>query len=139
MIIAYTDGSTWRKNPGPMAWAVVYVENSIIVGELQGALYHGTNNRAEILGVIWALENEDRKDLVIRTDSIAVLNVATGIWRAKANMELWDRFNAIINKRDSRGLATQFQYVKGHGMDVYNRRADELAKTAASRAAECLK
>lgn len=138
MIIAYTDGSTHRKNPGPMAWAVVYVENSYIIRELTGALYHGTNNRAEILGVIWALENEDRKDLVIRTDSILVLNIATGIWRAKTNKELWDRFNLIMNKREKRGLATQFQYVKGHAYDVYNIRADELAKASAYKAAQCL-
>lgn len=139
MIIAYTDGSTRLSNPGPMAWSVVYVENDEIIAEEAGALYHGTNNKAEILGVIWALEHQDREDLVIRSDSVLTLNIATGVWRAKTNLDLWERFHVIMNKRDSRGLATQFQYVKGHSTDIYNKRADSLAREAAMRAAECLK
>lgn len=135
---AYTDGSTFKTNPGPMSWSVVYVENNIIVREEAGALYIGTNNKAELLGVTWALENNKTDDLIVRTDSTLTLNIVTGIWKAKTNLTEWDRCYNALAKRDSRGLITVFQYVKGHSTDQYNRRADELAKEAAMIAANCL-
>jgi ribonuclease HI len=138
MLIAYTDGSTWKTNPGPMAWSVIYVSNNEIVKESSGALYTGTNNRAELLAVMWAISLEKTVDLVVRTDSTLVLNIATGLWQPKTNVDLWERFYESLNWREKRGLATQFQYVKGHGQDPFNRRADWLAREAAKRAAECI-
>lgn len=138
MLIAYTDGSTWKTNPGPMAWSVVYVADNTIVREVSGALYTGTNNRAELLGVTWAITLEKRDDLVVRTDSTLVLNIATGVWHPKTNVDLWDQFFEALTWRERRGLATQFQHVKGHGQDPFNRRADWLARDAAKRAAECV-
>ena len=138
MKIAYTDGSTHKTNPGPMSWAVVYVEDDQVVKEETGALYTGTNNKAELLAVIWALEHEATEDLVIRSDSLFVLNIATGLWTPRANFDLWERFESALAKREKRGLATQFQHVKGHHLDPYNRRADSLARAAALQAASCL-
>ena len=147
MLIAYTDGSTYLKNPGPMSWAVVYVRDNQIVQREVGALYEGTNNKAELLAVIWALERYsgilvdgqlEHEDMIIRTDSILTLNIATGIWRAKSNVDLWERFERAMERREKRGLATQFQHVKGHGPDPFNREADRLARTAALDAALCL-
>lgn len=137
-MIAYTDGSTYKTNPGPMSWSVVYVENDKIVREEAGALYIGTNNKAELLGVTWALENNKTDDLIIRTDSTLTLNIVTGIWRAKTNLPEWERCKKALARRDLKGLGTVFQYVKGHSSDQYNRRADELAKEAATIAAKCL-
>lgn len=138
MIIAYTDGTTRKSNPGPMAWAVIYTNNDVVIREETGALYQGTNNKAEILAVICALENEAREDLLIRTDSILTLNIATGVWRAKTNTDLWERFNTIMDRRDSRGLVTQFEHVKAHSTNIFNRRADALAKEAAIEAEKCV-
>ena len=147
MLIAYTDGSTHKANPGPMSWAVVYVRDGVIVQREVGALHHGTNNKAELLAVIWALErysglivdgDVSHEDMIIRTDSILTLNIATGVWRAKSNVELWERFERAMERREKRGLATQFQHVKGHGTDPFNREADKLARQAALDASLCL-
>lgn len=138
MLIAYTDGSTLLENPGPMSWAVVYVEHDQIVREETGALYAGTNNRAELLAVIWALEHEAGQDLTIRSDSLYTLNIASGLWRAKSNVDLWERFDRALEKRELRGLVTQFEHVKGHHVDAFNKRADALARIAAQLAASCL-
>jgi len=139
MIIAYTDGSTYKTNPGPMSWAVVYVKDGEIISEKMGALYTGTNNKAELLGVVWALEHDKQNDLLIRTDSILTLNIATGIWRAKTNLNEWERYTSAIKIREKRGLITNFEHVKGHGPDIFNKKADSLARLAAAEAARCLK
>lgn len=138
MLIAYTDGSTYKTNPGPMSWAVCYVRNNEIVREASGALYQGTNNKAELLAVIWALDLERSEDLVVRTDSTLVLNVATGIWQARTNRELWEVFDKSLALREKRGLVTEFQYVKAHSSNPYNRRVDALARAAALLAAKCV-
>ena len=138
MIHAYTDGATYRTKPGPMSWAVVYVDRNNIIREEIGALYAGTNNRAELLGVIWALEHEVSESLTIFTDSILTLNIATGIWHARTNVDLWSRFDIALEKRTRRGLTTNFQHVKGHHTNKYNKRADHLARVSAAQAAACL-
>lgn len=122
-----------------MAWAVVYVENGEIVREETGALYAGTNNKAELLAVIWALERfgADR-DLVIRTDSALTRNIAIGEWTPKTNLDLWERFEQAMARRKQRRLKTHFEHVRGHADDQFNNRADERARESAARAAACL-
>ena len=138
-VIAYTDGSTHIHNPGPISWAVVYVDQSVIVHEDSGALWEGTNNRAELMGVIWAMERcPFHTDLLIRSDSTYVVNIAKGLWNARSNLYLWQRFHEAKALRKKKGLKTAFSYVRGHFDDEYNKRADCLAKLAAKRAAECL-
>ncbi len=139
MLRAYTDGGTHKTNPGPMAWAVVYVENDQVIREEVGALYQGTNNKAELLGVIWALERETDQDVEIYTDSTVTLKIATGVWTARQNLDLWDRFWKAVLKRNFRGLSTYFYYVKGHSNDPYNQRADQLTRSAAQNASKCLR
>lgn len=139
MLIAYTDGSTWKSNPGPMSWAVVYVRDDEIVCEETGSFHTGTNNRAELMAVIWAMERYGHnEDLLIRTDSTLTANIGMGVWQPRTNLELWERFAVAIGRRERKGLATQFQHVKGHAHDPYNRRADWLARKAAQVAAECV-
>lgn len=138
MLTAYTDGSTFLHNPGPMSWAVVYVNENLVIHEETGALYYGTNNQAELLAVIWALEHEYSVDLTIYTDSLLTKNIATKLWRAKKNLDLWHRFELAQQRRDGRGLITIFGHVRGHSTNVHNNRADELARLAGQTAAACL-
>lgn len=123
----YTDGSTFRANPGPMSWAVVYVENNIATSTEVGAAAQGTNNRAELMAVIWALERGPERDFTIRSDSMITLKCASGEYRRRSNLDLWKRFDSALKKRRDKGFATQFEYVKGHDADEFNRMADKLA------------
>lgn len=140
-LLAYTDGSTFQSNPGPMSWAVVYVRDGMIERtgeglprELTGACETGTNNRAELMGVIWALENETSESLIVMTDSLVTMKCATGVYRRNANKDLWERFEKAMTFRERRGLATEFCHVKGHHVDPFNRKADKLASEHAKAA-----
>ena len=137
-LVAYTDGSTYRNNPGPVSWAVVFVRDGVVCRVEHGALSHGTNNRAELLAVIWALERETTEDLVIRSDSLYVVNCATQRWQRRANLDLWERFERAYAYRTRRGLATTFEHVHGHQADPYNIFVDEEARRAGEAAASCL-
>jgi ribonuclease HI len=142
VLYAFTDGSTWKANPGPIAWSVVYVEEggaegrreAVPVEELTGAHAEGTNNLAELMAVAWALEHERLRDLVVVTDSVLTYNLCRGAWAARSNRELFERFERALALRRRRHLATEFRIVKGHGKDPWNRRADQLAKAAAEQA-----
>ena len=138
LLVAYTDGTTFRENPGPMAWAVVYIRDGKVERTECGALYRGTNNRAELLAAIWALERETQEDLLIVSDSLYVINHATGRWSGWANPDLWERFERALARRRQRGLRTTFQHVRGHGTDPFNHLADTLARSVAAEAAACV-
>lgn len=142
-LLAYTDGSTWKKNPGPMSWAVVFVRDDVVATDtfgadrvLVGASGHGTNNRAELMGVITALEHETGEDLTILTDSLVTLRCATGLYQRHANRDLWERFDRALDLRKMRGLATSFRHVKGHNGNKYNNMADRLASEHAESIAQ---
>lgn len=133
-LLAYTDGSTFRANPGPISWAIVFVRDDRV--ELfadgrerieVGAHHHGTNNRAELMGIIRALEIETVEDLTVVSDSMVTVRCAKGEFRRNANLDLWSRFDAALGVRERRGLKTGFRHVKGHHVNPHNRLADRLA------------
>ena len=140
-LLAYTDGSTWKSNPGPMAWAVVWVrDGQLVQGDdgvartQAGAYREGTNNRAELMGVVWAMEHECTEDITVVTDSMVTVKCANGIYQRHANRDLWARFEEALQKRARRGLETRFVHVKGHHVDPFNRMADRLAGEHAEHA-----
>ena len=85
-----------------------------------------TNNRMELKAVVETLAFSKEKCLVIHTDSKWVENCATGLWRRKANIDLWDEYEAL-----SRNRKIRFVWVKGHNGDVYNELVDDLARNEA--------
>lgn len=137
LLIAYTDGSTFRANPGPISWAVVYTRDGEHEArpsgeegepwELVGAYATGTNNRAELMAVCWAVEHAPAEDLMIRSDSMMTVRCARGEWTARKNNDLWERFREAVRQRFERGLMTDIEHVKGHYKDEFNKRADFLA------------
>lgn len=140
----YTDGSTFRANPGPMSWAIVYVLNNRVMQQNNldwvevGAAAYGTNNRAELMGVIWALERGPQQTFTIRSDSMITLKCACGEYRRRSNLDLWHRFDQALAKRHERGVETFFEYVKGHDADEFNRMADKLAGQHAQANFACI-
>lgn len=131
-LYVYTDGSTYKSNPGPISWAVIFIRDGHVVKENGvdrievGAAATGTNNRAELMGVIWALEREKREDLEVMTDSLFVLYGAKGIHKRRKNRDLWHRLDEAVAFRTRRGLTTEFTHVRSH-QDPFNRQADKLA------------
>ena len=136
VLVAYTDGSTYRSNPGPIGWAVLFVRDNdeemnpvtfCVPWQLVGAHEHGSSSRAELMGVVWALEHAPHEDLVIRCDSLATVNACLGLFHPRRNLDLWQRFHTVVNNRKRHGLSTHFEHVRGHYQDHYNKRVDRLA------------
>jgi ribonuclease HI len=136
--VAYTDGACIKNPGGPAGWSVILVSEGNIIDEniRDGAPRiesyghisqspNTTNNRAEIAAVLAALCIAPRdQPLTIYSDSEYIIKVAQGIYRMKANPDLWDLYRVLLKKRAS---PPTFLWVRGHAGHDQNERADELA------------
>jgi len=122
----YTDGSC-LKNPGPGGWAVCIKKNDGNEYCFSGGEQATTNNRMELKAVIEAISHiKTRSECNIYTDSQLVINCATGKWKRKANLDLWEEF-----AQQSKNKKINFNWVKGHSGNKYNEMVDKLALAAA--------
>ena len=140
-ITIYTDGSS-LGNPGPGGWGAVLIYGKRRK-ELSGGFRLTTNNRMEILAVIEALKalnNKERYNVKLHTDSSYVVNSMTKgwiyNWKAKnwikkgkpvLNADLWQQLLEENKKHD-----IEYIWVKAHVGIPENERCDQLAKEAAS-------
>ncbi len=134
-LVIYTDGSA-RGNPGPGGYGII-LQWGQAYKELSQGYRLTTNNRMELLAVIIALEQLNRKglDITVYTDSQYVLNAVEKGWlnnwirtgfKGKKNADLWMKY--YERSKDHR---IRFVWVKGHADNRYNNRCDELATRAA--------
>lgn len=135
----YSDGGA-EPNPGKGGFGVIMTFKEHKKEFSQGYLLT-TNNRMELMGVIFALEKLKKTSIVnVYTDSQYVVNGITKGWaqkwksnnwfRAKAvkatNFDLWDRLLNLISTHQS----VIFHWVKGHAGHTENERCDQLADLA---------
>lgn len=118
----YTDGSCLR-NPGPGGWAFAVVDTYTLCS---GGEYKTTNNRMELQAVIEALLFIPNEHVSIYTDSLWVINCASGAWKRKANLDLWAQFDEVVQKKQ-----VTWNWVRGHSGESYNQRVDKLARQKA--------
>jgi len=111
------------------SWATVFPEHPELdcSGLLEGS--EQTNNRAEFTAAINALEATP-EDLEVLTDSNLLVNVAMGVWKAKANLDLVARLKTLTT-----GRIVTWTHVRAHtkGADynsIWNREADKRAVCA---------
>ena len=124
-IIVYTDGAC-SGNPGPAGLGVVILDGGKR-RELSEYLGVGTNNIAELMAIVRALEEVPRdRTIVLHADSSYALGLLGKGWKAKANQEIVERMRKLA--RDFRDL--RLVKVDGHAGVAENERADELARTA---------
>jgi ribonuclease HI len=124
-IIVYTDGAC-SGNPGPAGIGVVILDGGKR-RELSEYLGTGTNNIAELMAIVRALEEVPRdRTIVLHADSSYALGLLGKGWKAKANQEIVERMRTLA--RDFRDL--RLVKVDGHAGVAENERADELARTA---------
>lgn len=125
----YVDGSC-QGNPGPGGWGFVAVRYGVEVQREKSRRYpKTTNNRMEMEAIIGALRwcrEQAYIKVVIRSDSKLAINVATGKWRAKANLDLVKALAAAAE-----GLSVKYRWIKSHDGNLWNEAADELAREAA--------
>ena len=121
----YTDGSCLKNPDGPSGWCFCVLENNK-QWLVSGGYPSSTNNRMELIAVIEALEFVQGLEYTIYTDSLLTLNCATGVWKRKANLDLWYYFD-----QNSMGKKLHWQWVKAHNGNKLNELVDHVAKKEA--------
>ena len=136
--LAYTDGACIRNPGGPAGWSTILVPiDAVVNGEILPQTERiesfghipkspeTTNNRAEISAVLATLSIAPREyPLKIYSDSEYTIKVAQGIFKMKANPDLWELYKILLQKRTT---PTTFEWVRGHAGHTQNERADYLA------------
>ena len=120
----YTDGAA-SPNPGAGGWGVVMKFNGK-TKELSGSEKFTTNNRMELMAVIEALEFVQGNEYIIYTDSELTIKCATGIYKRKANKDLWDKYDEALGCRK-----VNWVWVKAHDGNFLNEYVDKLARQEA--------
>ncbi|MAJ00862.1 MAG: hypothetical protein CMA10_00435 [Euryarchaeota archaeon] len=150
----YVDGSCLGNQNvdrlTPAAWALVVVKGDSGLGRGTGEIVEetsgrvitdpdedgfigaevGSNNTAELCGFAaalrWLLIEGGSDAAVIRADSQYAGNLASGVWKAKANKELVHQVQLLW--REVSGLRPlTWSHVKAHRGHRWNERADHLA------------
>jgi ribonuclease HI len=123
----YTDGSCLKNPGGASGWAFVILENDEET-YLSGGEASSTNNRMEMMAVIKALSFAPGKEYTIFTDSKLVMNCAQGIWKRKANLDLWSEYDSVSSK-----FSLKWVWVKAHKGNKYNEIVDDMARSEAKK------
>ena len=127
MLIIYTDGAC-LGNPGPMGIGVVVYKGRTKLMEISEYVGEGTNNIAEYLSLIRALEiatEKEESEVHIRTDSQLIARQISGEYKVKDK-----KLKPLKAKVDK--LTENLKVKVEHISREQNARADELAKRAVS-------
>jgi len=128
--LTYTDGACFGNPSGPGGWgAAVATAGEESSWELWGHLSSTSNNRAEALGVLAALEwVPPGSRLTVRSDSQLTVRIFEGQYKVKANSDVWQ---AIQSTRSQKKLQVRAEWLRGHAGDAGNELADRLSKLGA--------
>ena len=125
--LVYADGSC-IGNPGPGGWGVVVRDPDGAISELNGHDDSTTNNRMELTAAIEGLRATERgAQVLLRSDSEYVVKSMTLNWKRNKNQDLWGLLDT-----ETKARRVRFEWVRGHGTDATNNRADELALMGAN-------
>jgi ribonuclease HI len=128
--LAYTDGACFGNPQGPGGWAaVILADQGRLSWRLFGHLSSTSNNRAEALGVLVALEwVPPSSQLTLRSDSELTVRQLLGQYKVRANTDIWELIRAA---RADKGIELRPEWVPGHAGDPLNELADRLSKLGA--------
>ncbi len=101
----YIDGAS-KGNPGPSAYAYIFVKNNKIIDEGGGYLGEMTNNRAEYYAIIYALEKAIYYTpwvIEVYSDNQLVIKQLNKEYRVKTKylLELYDRVNSLSRRHEN--------------------------------------
>ncbi len=88
----FTDGGA-KGNPGPAAIGIVAYLDELEIFTYREDIGHGTNNEAEYIALIRALEkivagnvtSNDYERIECRSDSLLLVSQVNGVWKIKEN------------------------------------------------------
>ena len=123
-IVIYTDGA-FATSKQTMGVAFVATSNNEKLYSYFDGIKGGTNNRAEIIAVLLALnwcKKNNINNVTIYTDSMYVVGTMTLNYQRKKNTDLWQKMDLAIE-----GLTITWNHDKGHNGDNWNSLCDVLA------------
>ena len=84
----------------------------------------------ELTAVIESIKfiKDSSKEYKIYSDSQLTINCATGKWKRKKNLDLWEKFDIEI-----KGKNVVFEWVKAHNGNHYNEIVDKFAYQEAKK------
>lgn len=128
-IMLYTDGACdvhAANQPGGWAAILLAVDRRGKLAKervLTGGAEATTNNQMELTAVIEGLKALTRSAKVtVVTDSLYVMNIASGKMKVTRNKKLWQKFFRVAQAHQ-----LDWKYVAGHSGDAMNERCDRLA------------
>ena len=134
----YTDGAC-LGNPGPGGWAFIIKYNSGRIKEFSGSEKYTTNNKMELTAAIKAVKYLKKKIIInLYTDSKYLKDGIT-IWIKKWKLNGWKTSNKKKVKNSDlwkileegiKDHEINWVWVKGHNENIFNEKADVLAKKA---------
>ena len=132
----YTDGacSLARNKRGI---GVVFVKDGEKVYEFKKSYTNTTNNKCELMAVIYALNaiSKPIEQLIIYSDSQYVIGCATKGWKRKKNVEYWNLYDKVLAKAKTYCSDIQLIWVKGHEKsEDFNSKMNNLADKLAVEA-----
>jgi ribonuclease HI len=127
--VAYTDGACFGNPQGPGGWAAVVLGGGS-EWRLFGHLSSTSNNRAEALGALAALEwVPPGSKLTLHSDSELTVRLLQGRYKIKSNTDIWE---LILRVRQEKQLELSYEWVPGHAGVELNELADQLSKLGAA-------
>ena len=129
----YTDGAC-HGSTKVGGLGIVFVKENNIIYQFNKQYTNTTNNRMEIMAVIYALHaiSKPIDNISIYSDSQYVLGCITKGKRKKKNTDLWQLFDKVYNKAKKYCSNFKFIWVKGHDTNKFNNIADSLAVEASN-------
>ena len=134
----YTDGAC-LGNPGPGGWAFIIKYRNGNIKEFSGSEKYTTNNKMELTAAIKAIKYFKKKITInIYTDSKYLKDGIT-IWIKKWKLNGWKTSNKKNVKNSDlwklleekiKDHKIHWMWVKGHDENIFNEKADMLAKKA---------
>lgn len=139
-IEVFTDGA-YSSNRNQGGIGVVFVINGKKVYEYSNTIPNTTNNKCELLAVIYALRavSKHTESLIIYSDSQYVIGCATKGWQRKKNVNLWKAFDTVYERAKTLCDSIEFVWVKGHtGKDDNFSKMNDLADKLAVEASHVI-
>ena len=147
IIEIWTDGAALPTNPGPGGWAYI-VRLGDRQREGQGSVKGPVSNiQMEMEAVVRALRSLKKHDLpVVVYSDLEMISRGMNEWRETWIARGWrnaagkpvanrDRWEAISELASRCRMGVTFRWVRGHSGEKLNERVDELANSAAAKAA----
>lgn len=136
MIKIYTDGS-YKPITNQGGYASVITENDTILKILYKGYINTTNNRSELMGVLYALDYfKVPTELEIYSDSSYIVSSINNNYiekwisehdTSKKNLDLWYKISKLLKFHN-----VKFFWIKGHNNNKFNELADCYANIAAT-------